>query len=128
MSPLNQAGAYTLDARNEIIKSDCWQGVFTQVPGDLIVNPSVPAFYMLTKGSAAAVTLPAPIVTTDDYKCIGFISNSAFAHVITATGLLNTGSAAVNVGTFAAFAGANLVLMAYQGKWFVVSSAGNTFS
>lgn len=126
--PLLRTGSYDAAAQAEIIKSDPWQGAFTQTPGDLTVNPSLPAFYMLTKGSAAAVTLPAPVSGTDDYKCIGFISNSAFAHVITATGLLNTGSASVNISTFAAFAGANVILMAFQGKWLAVSSMGNTFS
>jgi hypothetical protein len=56
------------------------------------------------------------------------MSQTANAHTITATGLLNTGSASVNVATFAAFAGANVVLMAFNGKWNVISSVGITFS
>ncbi len=76
---------------------------------------------MLTKGSAAALTLAAPTATVDDFKIIVLTSNTAFAHVLTATGLLQTGTATVNVATFAAFAGASLTLMAYQGKWNVIS-------
>ena len=130
MCPLTKVGAYDASAQAEIIKSDPWQGPFTQTPGDISPNPSQTAFYMLNKGTAAAVTLLAPVSGVDDYKSIGFISGAANSqqHVITATGLLQTGSAYVNLATFAAQLGCNLIVMAYQGKWYVVSSLGVTFS
>jgi hypothetical protein len=34
----------------------------------------------------------------------------------------------VNLATFAAFAGAGLTLMAYNGTWNVIASVGITFS
>ena len=55
-------------------------------------------------------------------------SSTANAHTITATGLLQCGTAAVNVATFAAQAGAGLTLLAYNGKWIVQASVAITFS
>lgn len=126
--PLTKFGAWTAESAAEVTKSDPWQGVFTPTAGDLTPPTGAPAMYLLQKASAAAVTLGAPISGTDDYKCIGFLSGSAAAHVITATGLLQTGSTNSNTATFAAFAGANVVFMAYQGKWIVVGSTGTTFA
>lgn len=92
------------------------------------IPPSTAATYVITKAGVLADTLAAPIVGTDDGKIITVTSNTANAHTITATGLLQTGAATVNVATFAAFAGAGLTLMAYQGKWNVLCSVGITFT
>lgn len=94
--------------------------------GAISVRPS--ASYVITKAGVLADTLAAPTATTDDGVTITVTSNTAFAHTITATGLLNTGSAAVNVATFAAFAGAGVTLQAYQGKWNVLAATGINFS
>jgi hypothetical protein len=90
--------------------------------------PHVGHTYVVTKAGVAALTLAAPTAGTDDGIEITITSNTANAHTLTATGLLQTGSASVNVATFAANAGAGLTLMAYQGKWNVMSSVGITFS
>jgi hypothetical protein len=92
------------------------------------LNPHLPGVFVITKAGVAALTLAAPTATVDDGIQITLTSNTAFAHTLTATGLLNTGSAAVNVATFAAFAGAGLTLMAYQGKWNVLASVGIAFT
>jgi hypothetical protein len=94
--------------------------------GAIPVRPS--ASYIITAPAAIALTLAAPTVTADDGVTISVRSSTAFAHTLTATGLLLTGSAAVNVATFAAFGGAGLTLRAYQGKWIVEASTGITFS
>lgn len=86
------------------------------------------ANYKVTAGSAQAMTLAAPVAVTEDGNRITVRSTSAFAHTITATGLLQTGSANVNVATFAAFAGAGLTLEAFNGKWIVVDQVGITFT
>ena len=125
--PLRRQGSYDASAQAEIIAGDPFQGSPTLVPGDLTPSPSSPGWYMLQKASAAAVTLGAPVSGADDTKSIVFQSDSAQAHVVTATGLLQTGSASVNTATFAANSGANVVLMAWQGKWKVISSVGVTF-
>ena len=90
--------------------------------------PHTAATYVVTKAGVAALTLAAPTAGVDDGVTIAVTSSTAFAHTLTATGLLNTGSVSVNVATFAAFAGATLKLMAYQGKWNVVYAVGITFS
>jgi hypothetical protein len=90
--------------------------------------PHVGHTYVITKAGVAALTLATPTATTDDGIEIIVTSNTANAHTITATGLLQTGTASVNVATFAAQAGAGLTLMAYQGKWNVICSNGITFS
>lgn len=101
-------------------------------PTTLSVNGAIPPHvghtYVITKAGVLADTLAAPTATTDDGIEITVTSNTANAHTITATGLLQTGTASVNVATFAAFAGAGLTLMAYQGKWNVICSVGITFS
>lgn len=92
------------------------------------INPSLGATYLITKAGVLADTLAAPVTVVDDGKIITITSNTANAHTLTATGLLNTGSASVNLATFAAFAGAGLILMAVRGKWNVISQIGITFS
>jgi hypothetical protein len=92
------------------------------------IAPHTAATYVITKAGVLADTLAAPTAGTDDGLEIVITSGTANAHTLTATGLLNTGSASVNVATFAAFAGAGITLMAYNGKWNVVASVGITFS
>jgi hypothetical protein len=76
----------------------------------------------LTKGSAAAITLAAPTAAQAG-TVIVITAGSAFAHVVTATGLLEDGvvGGAKNTATFAAFRGATITLVASQLKWNVVS-------
>lgn len=92
------------------------------------IYPHSPQTYVITKAGVAAMTLAAPTATTDDGVILVVTSSTAFAHTITATGLLKTGAATVNVATFAAFAGATVTLMAYQGLWYVLSQNVVTFT
>lgn len=90
--------------------------------------PVVAGENVITDAGVAALTLAAPVVGTQDGLMLNIESSTAFAHTLTATGLLQTGTASVNVATFAAQAGAGLMLMAYNGKWIVKASVGITFS
>lgn len=92
------------------------------------IDPHTSANYMVNSSGVDAMVLAAPTAYDDDGKVLRFISTGAHAHTITATGLLKTGSASVNVATFAAQAGAMLALMAYQGLWYVLQEVGITFS
>jgi hypothetical protein len=101
------------------------------IPATITAAGAIPVAsgsYEITNAGATALTLAAPVAGTQDGMTLTVTSATAFAHTITATGLLQTGSAAVNVATFAAFAGANVTLRAYNGKWQVVSSVGVTFT
>jgi hypothetical protein len=80
------------------------------------VNPDISHRYLITKAGVAALTLAAPV---RDNITLEFTSTTANAHTITATGLLQTGSSAVNVATCAAFAGCTLYLRSFTGKWLV---------
>lgn len=75
---------------------------------------------VLSKTSAGAHTLAAP---ANDGDRIVLISGTAFAHVVTATGLLNDGvtGGSKNKVTMGAFVGACAVLLAYNGKWVLES-------
>jgi hypothetical protein len=92
------------------------------------INPRLPGFYVITKAGIAAMTLAAPTSGVDDGLEIEVSSNTAFAHSITATGLLLTASAAVNSVTFPAFAGSTVFLTAYQGKWILCTGGLGTYT
>ena len=92
------------------------------------ISPNVSANYIVTKAGVDAMTLAAPTAGTDDGKTIVVSSGTANAHTLTATGLLQTGAAAVNLATFAAHPGAGVTLRAYNALWQVLSSVGITFS
>lgn len=94
--------------------------------------PLVASTFQITKAGVLAETLAAPVAGAgaagDDGKLVWVFSTTANAHTVTATGLYQSGSASVNLATFAAFAGAGMLLMALNGKWIVVYSVGVTFS
>lgn len=82
---------------------------------------------LITKATAAALTLAAPNLADDGNK-LQFISSTAAAHTITATGLFQDGAGHTDVATFAAQIGASMILMALNKKWVVLSIQGVTMS
>lgn len=84
--------------------------------------------YVITKAGVLAMTLAAPTAGIQDGTIIVITNNTANAHTLTATGLLQTGTATVNLATFAAFAGSTITLEAYGGKWNVISSTAVVLS
>jgi hypothetical protein len=76
----------------------------------------------LTKAGVGAYTLAAPTALQEG-TYLTIINNTANAHVVTATGLLDDGvtGGSKNTATFAAFAGAAITLCAIGLKWSVVS-------
>jgi hypothetical protein len=102
-------------------RMDLVDGVQTEASGDgaiAIASGTV----VITKGSAAALTLAAPTAAQAGTR-LRIISQTAFAHVITATNLIDDGvtGGAKDTATFAAFAGAAIELEAVNQKWAVVS-------
>jgi hypothetical protein len=77
---------------------------------------------VLTKGSAGAYTLAAP-TADEEGRRLTIINGSAFAHVLTATNLIDDGvtGGAKDTATFGAFVGASIELIAYNGKWTVLA-------
>ena len=140
--PSGGAGMVPISLINELVKGANnipWvQPRIITAAGALTVDVGV---NVVTAGSALALTLAAPTAGAQapanafprtsygqDCSVLVVASTTAYAHTVTATGLLQTGSASVNVATFAAQAGCSLTLMAYNGKWVVLSSNGVTFS
>ena len=76
----------------------------------------------LTKGSAAAITLAAPTAAQAGTMIV-VVNGSAWAHVLTATGLLDDGvtGGGKNTATFGAYVGSAITLLAYNLHWTVVS-------
>lgn len=86
----------------------------------------------ITKGSAAALTLAAPISGDpdsggDDGKVLSIVSTTAFAHTVTQSAPGFNG-ATQTVGTFGAAKGSGLTLIAYGGAWYVVGNVGVTLA
>ena len=75
---------------------------------------------VITKSSAAAMTLAAP---TRNGIQIQIAAGSAFAHVVTMTGLLDDGvtGGGKNTYTSAAFVGSGCTLVSYNGHWLLMS-------
>lgn len=91
----------------------------------LAANAAIPTssdIVKLTKGSAAAMTLAAPTAAQEGHEMV-IVAGTAFAHVVTATGLINDGvtGGAKTTMTFAAFVGAAITLIALDLKWTVKS-------
>ena len=87
--------------------------------GALAVSPHTAT---LTKAGVNAMTLAAPTVAQEG-MIIRVVSQTANAHTITATGLIDDGvtGGSKTTATFAAFAGASIELMASNLKWAVIS-------
>ena len=89
----------------------------------------IPGTATLTKAGVAAMTLAAPTVAQEGL-ILNVVSQTANAHTITATALLDDGvtGGAKTTATFAAFAGASITLMASNLKWAVLSKNVVTIS
>lgn len=83
----------------------------------------------VTKGTAAALTIAAPVAGDDDGKELTIISTTAAAHTVTNTSPgFNNGSTSKDVATFGAAIGNNMVIQAYNGIWYVISQVGVTLA
>lgn len=95
-----------------------------------ITIPSVNTTYNITKAGVAAMTLANPTATTHDGLRLTFMSNTANAHTLSNAGGagFNDGGSGSDVGTFGGAKGDNIVVQAYQGKWYVVSKVNVTLA
>ena len=131
----SEGGAYDTGARNDIRDTDCFQDGLTQLSGttDALASSAnkVNTYnYVVTTGSADAITAAAPRAGLDDGLSMAIFSDTAFAHTITfSTACVANGAAALRtVITFAAFRGAGVILRAFNGTWQVVGATGVSFS
>lgn len=77
---------------------------------------------MITKATAAAVTLAASAAGKDDGKTLIVISTTAAAHTLTIANGLNGAGAGADVGTFGGAIGDGITLVAYNGVWYGLPS------
>ena len=89
--------------------------------------PLIDTVVNINKGSAAALTLAAPSLASNGVR-LTLTSQTAFAHVVTATALLAdaVSGSPHTTATFAAFKGASINLIAENGLWHVAGSTGVT--
>ena len=82
--------------------------------------------YVINSTGVTTATLAAPTSGIQDGTVIMFTSNTAHAHVISASGLINNGATGspFNTATLAAFPGASITFMAFGGKWNVIATTG----
>jgi hypothetical protein len=81
---------------------------------------------IITKGSIAAITIAAPVATTDDFKTLRIVTTTAFAHVVTSGTVGFNAKGSSGTATFAAAKGNAVHLVAYQGNWYASSTLGVT--
>jgi hypothetical protein len=121
-SPIAQisTGLATLDAKHGV--------ALAAANGAIALTQGLVA---ITKGTAAALTLAIPAVglpaaAGKDGQILRIVSTTAAAHTVTtpANGLNGN----VHIATFAAAIGNFLELVAYNGAWYVLASAGITLS
>lgn len=86
--------------------------------------------YVITKAGVAAMTLAAPTAGVQDGMIIVLISDTAYAHTLTATSLLENGASGspYTTATFGAYIGANITLRAYNGTWVVIAVSNVSLS
>lgn len=84
---------------------------------------------LVTKTSAAALTLAAPTSGNDDGKRLVILSTTPFAHTVTQTtpGFNNLAGSG-DVATYGAAAGNSLTVVAYGGVWYAVNVTGVTIA
>lgn len=82
----------------------------------------------ITKGTAAALTLAAPVAGDDDGKVLVIDSHSAAAHTVTVAGGLRGAGTSADVGTFGAAIGNGVTLYAYNGAWYPIRNTNVTFA
>lgn len=102
----------TIDPTDDVVVSVGQDGAIPPPTSNTVVN--------INKASAAALTLAAPSLVDNGLALI-LTSQTAFAHVITATGLLADGAVGSphTTATFVAQKGASLTLIAENGLWNV---------
>lgn len=91
--------------------------------GAITVPIEACTYAYLASSSAGAYTLGAPSLALNGTE-LTVTSQSAFAHVVTATGLYNTGGAGpFSTATFPAQIGATMQLVAQNGAWNVINAS-----
>ena len=98
-----------------------------------ITRKNFPDTVVVTKGTAAALTLAAPTAGAPekgghDGMRIYFVDVAGAAHTLTVTGGFNGAGTTSDVGTFGGAKGDHVTLEAYNGAWYVVDNLNVTLA
>lgn len=95
-----------------------------------ITIPTANQTIYVTKAGVCAMTIVDPTATTHDGVTLTFMSTTANAHTLSnaAGSGFNAGGGATDIGTYGGAKGDNIVITAYQGKWYVVSKVNVTLA
>lgn len=119
--------SYNRDGAHDIGVSNIRKMYIKTADGALALEPSI---VFLEKGSAAAMTLAAPVL--DGRKIDGIeitiVAGTPFAHVVTGTDLFWAGATGgpFNKITTAAFIGSGATIVSRNGLWLVISNVAAT--
>jgi len=94
------------------------ENLVVQIADGVIAVPTKNTTVMLTKGSAAAMTLANPSALDDGVE-ITIIGATDFAHVVTSSIFNGVTGGAKTTLTSPAFAGSAIILKAYAGRWYL---------
>jgi hypothetical protein len=106
----------------------------TTIAADSALSVSSGNYALITKAGTIALTLTAPTAGLMDGMVITIKAyNGAYADTLTATSLLETGATGspyttATFGATSSFVGSSLTLVAYAGKWYVLTSTGVAFT
>jgi D-arabinose 5-phosphate isomerase GutQ len=82
---------------------------------------------ILSKGSAAAITITAPALT-DNGKRLVIVTSTAQAHVITSATVGFNAKGSSGTATYTAAIGNSVTLEAYNGNWYTSVKTGVTIA
>lgn len=121
-------GAFGADtAAGDVTQADAFQGLPVALTGtaDALNIYGFSTNFVITTGSADATTIPLPVAGADDNLSVAVWSATAFAHSVTLpSAQLANGAALKTSATLAAFAGAGILLRAWNGTWQVIGATG----
>lgn len=95
-----------------------------------VTIPNTNKTFIVTKATAAALTLADPTAGTHDGVKLTFISATAAAHTLSnsAGSGFNAGGAGADVGTFGGAKGDGITVIAYNGDWYVIDKTNVTLA
>lgn len=123
---LQQVGGVLTQASRDALAAQSYN--LQALSADGAINPHASGAYIITKATAAALTLAAPTATDDDGVTIYITSPNNAQHVLTATGLFQDGAGNANKTTWPANAGGSVELVAFNGKWTVKANNNTVFA
>lgn len=114
-------GLYNVKQKQEIQR----QVQVASADGAITIKDGV---VVITKGSAAALTLASPTAGADDGKRLTIVATTAHAHTVTLTAGFGGGTTARDVATWGGAINDSLECVAYNGVWYAIATRNVTIA